>query len=155
MKLSEWNKLQWRSWDVRDARNMECLQRKATGSWHSWPKREAIWEATSKAIVGPPNPTTCALDAGHGAIGFNVCLAVPLHLGGVQGLRAKSLPWVFEETDFWAMLGMLRFWRLLEVNWMHFAYEAAVSLWGQGQKVMIWIWNVPQRPYAKGLITNL
>jgi hypothetical protein len=38
--------------DVGDARNVECLPKKAAGREQSKPKREAIWAANSKDI-GP------------------------------------------------------------------------------------------------------
>jgi hypothetical protein len=43
-------KLQRRSQEVKDARNVEHLLREAAGSQHSQPGREAMWAATSKVI---------------------------------------------------------------------------------------------------------
>jgi hypothetical protein len=42
--------LQWRPKEVRDARNMDCLIRKASGHEWSQPRREALWAAISKAM---------------------------------------------------------------------------------------------------------
>ncbi|KAM6166229.1 DNA-directed RNA polymerase II subunit RPB3-like [Erethizon dorsatum] len=44
-------KLQWRSKDVTDARNIDLL-RKVTGSEQSQPKRKGIWAATTAGVPG-------------------------------------------------------------------------------------------------------
>jgi hypothetical protein len=66
--------------EVRDARNVDCLLRKATGREQSQPKREAMWPTADKALgVGLIKPfgnhimLLCVPDAGHGGIRFNVC----------------------------------------------------------------------------------
>jgi hypothetical protein len=45
-------KLQWRLEEVRDARNMECLPKKAAGNEGKQSKREAMWAATGMAVRG-------------------------------------------------------------------------------------------------------
>lgn len=58
---------------------MAFLLRKAAGNELSLPKREVMWTATGKATGAElPKPSVahisppCAMDAGYGAIGFNV-----------------------------------------------------------------------------------
>jgi hypothetical protein len=50
-------KLQWRPKEHGDAKNMECLLRKAMDSKWSHPRRKVMWVANSKALgVGLPKP---------------------------------------------------------------------------------------------------
>jgi hypothetical protein len=65
--------------DVRDARNVENLLRKATGNKQSQPKRDNMWTANNKVMeAGLPKSTRAhittpfAPDVGHEATGFTV-----------------------------------------------------------------------------------
>lgn len=42
-------KIQWRLQEIRDARNIECLVRKAEGNEQSQPKKKEPWARMSKA----------------------------------------------------------------------------------------------------------
>jgi hypothetical protein len=72
--------MQWRSQEVINVRNVKHLSRKAAGSEQSQCVRKATWIANGKALqVGLFKPfraytmLVCVLDAGHEALGFNVC----------------------------------------------------------------------------------
>lgn len=42
------SKLQWKPWEVQNARNTRCLQRRAAGGESVEPKRKVLWAATNK-----------------------------------------------------------------------------------------------------------
>jgi hypothetical protein len=94
-------KTQWKSQEVRDARNIEYLPRKTVGSEHSQPKRkrEPMWVAVDNVIGVEPFGTHImpfyALDAGCGDAGFNVCPA------GVWSCFGPVLPWYSSIPQFW------------------------------------------------------
>lgn len=72
-------KVQQRLWEVKNAKNIDHSQRKATGCEWDQNRREPVWAATSKTIgMGPLIPFRIhifppgALHIGHGATKFNV-----------------------------------------------------------------------------------
>lgn len=71
-------KMQQKLQDVRDAKDMECLPRKAAGCEESQLMREAVWAATSKAIwVERPSSLelTSHNPVSNAGYGFNVLFA--------------------------------------------------------------------------------
>jgi hypothetical protein len=60
----------------------------------------------------------------------------------LQGLTAKSLPWVSEETlnlNFWTMLELLRLWELLKIESMHFALWDGNESFGGQEKMLCFV----------------
>jgi hypothetical protein len=76
-------KLQWKPKEIKDARIIEFLMRKAPGSEDNQPKKDAMGAAAEKAVevklpklLGTHISPLCTLNSRHGDTGFNVCLAV-------------------------------------------------------------------------------